>query len=177
MHVTMRRPLLPGRPAPAGPASSQAACNRLAIRVRPWPVRNMSKAVGCGSSCALAVPCAALPSLPVERLAGSSASRSHTSNVHRWATCCSSARWRASAMHAASMSTPTHRHPYCAAAWCSSRPSPQPRSQSTSSELSWHAASAGPTRAEAQGTKGAIEWGPSALHRASVCRPPARSRW
>mmetsp|Transcript_13349 Transcript_13349/g.28258 ORF Transcript_13349/g.28258 Transcript_13349/m.28258 type:complete len:205 (-) Transcript_13349:50-664(-) len=147
-------------------------------RQRPWEVMKRSTAVGARSRRAPSPSSAAAPSVvhppSPHRLPRANAIMSAHRKVQRSSTAWAAAAARASATHAASMSRPTHVQPYCAAACSRILPSPQPRSHSTSEEVSLAARRATGMRPEAHGTKGETECGPLACQRASTCLADSR---
>ena len=146
------------------PPCCHSPCSQRLMRESMCPVMKSRATVAPGGRAAGGPLAAAAPSTPEASAPGGRLIRSATTKLHRSLTPCSAARSSASTTQARSISSPTQRQPCCVAAWWSTRPSPQPRSHSTSSRVRRAALKMAAMRAEAHGTNGESERGPVALH-------------
>ena len=143
-------------------ASSHSRLSHGDIALRPWPVMNRRSTEGAGTS---GPSESSVPSDPEGMEVMSRRNQEHLSST-------SAPSLDAPSLHmsrqGASISTPTHLHPYLAAASWSILPSPQPRSHSTLSPVSLAASKTCGSRLAAHGANGETERGPACDHGSST---------
>ena len=130
--------------------------------MRPWPVMNRRSTEGAGT------PSPSESSVPMDPAGMEVMSRRNHRHLLSTASPMLDAPASHRSRHGASISTPTHRHPYLAAASCRIRPSPHPRSHSTLEALSLAAAKTCGSLLAAHGANGETDLGPACDHGSST---------
>mmetsp|Transcript_3363 Transcript_3363/g.15294 ORF Transcript_3363/g.15294 Transcript_3363/m.15294 type:complete len:237 (-) Transcript_3363:5655-6365(-) len=132
------------------------------MALRPWPVMNRRSTEGAGT------PSPSESSVPMDPAGMEVMSRRNHRHLLSTASPMLDAPASHRSRHGASISTPTHRHPYLAAASCRMRPSPHPRSHSTLEALSLAAAKTCGSLLAAHGANGETDLGPACDHGSST---------